>query len=69
MQMAIIFLLAQVVVFVISLFLCNITLKLLKKILSKTQYEFTAKFRYFLSCLIMLILGIAMGKMILGKLI
>jgi len=65
----IILFLVEVVVFLISLFLSNITLNLFQKILSRTQYEFTAKFRYFFSCLIILIIGITLGKMIIGKLI
>lgn len=57
------------VVFLISLLLCNSILKLFQKSLSNTQYKITSKLRYFLSFLIMLILGITVGKMIIGKLV
>ncbi|GCD10082.1 hypothetical protein Ctaglu_17050 [Clostridium tagluense] len=67
--MVIIFFFLQALVFLISLFLCNIILKLIEKKLSKAQYGFTAKSRYFFSYFIMLIVGITVGKIIIGKLI
>lgn len=57
------------VVFLISLFLCNITLKILQSFLLKKKYEFTDNLRYFFSSLIMLLLGITVGKIIIGKFI
>ena len=58
-----------VVIFLISILLCNIIFKVFQKIFFKTQYKFTVKFRYFLSCLVMFILGIAGGKFIIAKII
>ncbi|MBU3145526.1 hypothetical protein [Clostridium sp. CF012] len=65
----IIFFSVVVVVLSTSLFLCDNILKLFEKRLSETTYKVTAKFRYFLSCLIIIMLGIAVGKVIIGKLI
>ena len=67
--MVINFFLASAVVFLISFFLCNLILKFLEKFLFKAQYDSTAKFRYVLSCLITFVLGITVGKIIVGKLI
>ena len=67
--MVIIFFFLGTVVLLFSLFLYNIILKLFEKVLLKTQYAFTTKLSYFLSCLIMLILGVTVGKMIIGRLI
>lgn len=67
--MIVILLLVEVVVFLVSLLLCSVILRLFEKTLSKAQYEFTSKFRYFISCLIMLVLGIILGKMFFGNII
>ena len=67
--MVIIFFVVEAVVLLSSLFLSNITLKLFRKILSRTKYKVTVKFRYFSSFFIMLTLGIIAGKMIIIKFI
>lgn len=67
--MAIILFFLGTAIFLFSLFLYNIILNLFEKVLLKTQYASTTKLRYFLSCLITLILGVTVGKMIIGRLI
>jgi len=67
-MMAMVFLFG-VIVFLISLFFCNFTLNSLQKKLSKTQYMFTAKIRYYLSFSMLFIFGILVGKMVMEKLI
>jgi hypothetical protein len=67
--MAVILFFLGTIIFLFSLFLCNIILNLFEKVLLKTQYVSTPKLRCFLSCLITLILGVTVGKMIIGRLI
>jgi len=67
--MAVILFFLGTAIFLFSLFLCNIILNLFEKVLMKTQYVFTTKLRYVISCLIMIILGVTVGKMIIGRLI
>ena len=65
----IIFFFIAIIVFLISLLVCNIILKLLEKALLRAQYDSTTKFRYVISCIITLILGIVVGKTAIGKII
>lgn len=67
--MVVMFIFVEVIVLVISIILCNIIMKLLQKVLYKTIYGYTSKFRFLLSCTIVLILEITVGKMIIGKII
>jgi len=52
----------QLISFVISLFFCQVILKLLKKSLYIKKYKITEKFSYLIVCFIMLIVGIVFGK-------
>lgn len=65
----IVFLLIGVCVFIVSILLCNFILKFLKRSLSKTQYEFTAKFYYLVAGIIVLMIGIVIGKILISKFI
>ncbi len=62
-----IFLLLEVIVFLLSLLLSKVILNVFQKNILKKQYEITIRFRYFISMLITLLVGIAAGKMIIGN--
>lgn len=52
----------DVVAFVIVLCFCRFVLKLLQKCLSNQKFKLTAKFSYLITCVVILIFGIVLGK-------
>jgi len=54
----------QIFIFLILLFLCNLTLKLFQKLLSKSKYKLSQKFGYVFACIVMVVLSITIGKIV-----
>jgi uncharacterized metal-binding protein len=59
----------QILIFLFSLFLCNVIVKLLQNFLSKTNYKISNKLYYILACFIIIILGVVIGKIIVISLV
>lgn len=60
---------AQIAAFIVTLFLCKLIIEALKKCLSIGKYKLTQKFSYIIACLIMLIVGVILGKEVLYTLL